>query len=651
MPTSLPPRSRALILLALACAVAVAFWTFVHITPQPSPTADETESPLVPDPPTADPRVTFPTVFRNVKPEVQYVGDASCAGCHKKIDKTFHAHPMGRSAEFVGRATPIERYDPMARTSFAIGGHELRVEQTPTGIVHHVGARDSTGASLPDYAIAANLAIGSGTRGRSYLSIQAGAVWQSPISWFSPKGRWDLSPGFDLGTDGRRAIIPECLFCHVDRVEPVPGALNRYREPLFPIQAAIGCERCHGPGALHVAERTASGIPARVPDTSIVNPNHLPSELRSSVCAQCHLQGQERVVRRGRSLYEFRPGLPLEQFVTVFVRHPDLVDLHRSVGQFEQMESSRCFTASKSRLGCTTCHDPHESPSAATTGEYYRDRCLTCHGPGSKECSARPSERRAKVDACTLCHMPSSGSSNIAHASVTDHRILRRAILSPPPRGLAYGVPPLVPFRTGPNVPSELERERDLGIALARVVGKTPNPATRSLLGGLATDRLSVSLKMWRGDADGWIAASASYTARGDQAEASKAADAARTLAPESELALELEADTAIAVGKFDAAVNAATKQIEMNPTATDPRVTRALAFVHQRDWAKAEDDCRKALDIHPLHPRARLLLAVCRHHQGDPAGGRKEAATAAGLLTAPRDRSSFVEWYQEKTR
>lgn len=640
--------SRTLGVFALALAAGVAAWYLVIPRTPPRPQAGETDAP---DPPPPDPRLTFPTVFRNVKPEVKYLGDASCAGCHSRIDTTYHAHPMGRSAAFVGRAAPVESNDPSNRTSFTAGGYELRVEKTTTGMVHHVAARDSAGKPLPEYVITADVVVGSGTRGRSYLSLQSGAVWQTPISWFTSTGRWDLSPGFDLGNAGRRPIIPDCLFCHVNRVEPVPGAVNRYQEPLLPRQTAIGCERCHGPGALHVTERADGPPPAGGPDTSIVNPKHLSADLRSGVCAQCHLQGEERVVRRGRQLNEFRPGLPLEQFVTVFVRHPNLVDPHRSVGQFEQMERSRCFTASGGRLGCTTCHDPHRTPAAAAKGSYYRGRCVTCHGVGSRGCSAPEPDRRAKGDACTTCHMSSTGSSNIAHASVTDHRIPRRAGPSGPPPGLARGDVPLVAFATGPHAPSELERDRDLGIALARLLAKSPNPADHALLGGLATERLGRPLNTWRGDADGWIAASTAHAARGDLDAARTAAATAVRLVPESDAALAAEADTALALGQLAAGVNATTKLIEMNPTSADARVSRAIGFVLQGDWIRAEKDCRAALTIHPLHPRARLVLAVCRHHLGDPTGGRNEASTAAGLTTDSRQRASFLEWYKQKTR
>ncbi|MDB5308319.1 MAG: hypothetical protein JWO38_2521, partial [Gemmataceae bacterium] len=603
-----------------------------------------------PDPPTPDPRVSFPTPFRNVKPDVRYVGDGSCAGCHAAIDKSYHAHPMGRSAGLVSRATPIESFGETAHTSFTTGGFQLRVEKTADGMVHRVGARNPAGAALPEYVTTADITVGSGTRGRSYLTVQQGAIWQTPVSWFTAAARWDLSPGFTAGTGDRRAVLPECLFCHVDRVDPVPGARNRYREPVFPGQVAIGCERCHGPGELHVAERTAGGVREEM-DTSIVNPKHLSAELRAAVCEQCHLQGEERVTRRGRALSEFRPGLPFEQFVTVFVRLPDLAEANRSVGQFEQMERSRCFAGSGGRLGCTSCHNPHEVPAAADRDRVYRGRCLTCHE--SKGCSLPAPDRQAKGDSCIACHMPRTGSANITHASVTDHRVPR--VPTPPvgPRSLDPAAIPLVAFRTGPHSPPEAERARDLGIALARSAIKIPRTETakRNAVGLFATTRLTASLQTWRGDAPAWTGLGFARTARGETEARLEAATAAAGLAPDSEIVLGELADAAAAAGRFDVSVETATRLIGMTPTAVEPLHARATALARLREWDRAEEDCRAALRIHPLHPQVRLLFAVCRHHRGDPAGGRREADTAARLTTSPQQRAALLDRYQHETR
>src|SRR5713101_2102362 len=61
--------------------------------------------------PPDDPRLTFATPFLNVRPEVKYVGDETCAGCHEGHAKTYRQHPMGRSLEPIAAATSVERYD------------------------------------------------------------------------------------------------------------------------------------------------------------------------------------------------------------------------------------------------------------------------------------------------------------------------------------------------------------------------------------------------------------------------------------------------------------------------------------------------------------------------------------------------------------
>jgi hypothetical protein len=557
---------------------------------------------------------------------------------------------MGRSAELTGRGASVEAYDPPTRASFTSGPFELRVERTAAGVTHRVKATDPAAAHLPEYVVPADVTIGSGARGRSYLAVQGGAVWQTPISWYVHQHKWNLSPGFNLGNGGRWAIHTDCLFCHVDRVEPILGSANRYREPLFPGRAAIGCERCHGPGELHVAERGRGAAPDGA-DTSIVNPRHLPPDLRAGVCEQCHLGGQERVARYGRDVFEFRPGLPFEQFVTVFVRHPDLADAKQTGGQFEQMEASRCFAASGGKMGCVTCHDPHAAPPADGRDRFYRARCLSCHE--SRGCTLPAPKRAARADSCVACHMPRGDSSNIAHASVTDHRILRRPGSEPARRGLPPGAAPLVAYRTGPHAAAEPDRERDLGIALTRLAVKVPphEPAVREQVAGLGIDRLTAALARSRGDAQVWTALATARGLRGEPEARFEAATAAVRLAPELEKARTELAEAATALGKFDLAVEAASPVIRMNPTAVEPYTTRAAALARLGRWKEAEEDCRAALRIHPLHPLARVQLGVCLHHLGDTAGGRREAEAGAGLATSPQQRAALLDWYRREAR
>src|SRR5207302_405536 len=96
---------------------------------------------------------------------------------------------------------------------------------------------------------------------------------------------------------------------------------------------AIGCQRCHGPGELHVASRGTE-------KDTIVNPRHLEPALREAVCEQCHLEGEVRLVRHGRGLDDFRPGLPMELFWSVFLPTSETGEGPKAVGHVEQMYQS-----------------------------------------------------------------------------------------------------------------------------------------------------------------------------------------------------------------------------------------------------------------------------------------------------------------------
>lgn len=614
--------------------------------PQDTPPANnlETFDDIHPDPSPEDPRLAYSGPFRNVKPDIKFVGDQVCTECHTDICNTYHAHPMGRSAEFMNNASPLEKYDGSANNPCKSGVYTLDVTKTPDGLKHRMTAKLPDGTTLPEYTTAANLAIGSGTRGRSYVSIENGSVWQSPISWFSSENKWDVSPGFDLGAGGRRPIIAGCLICHVNNVDAIQGTVNTFKEPLLGIQASIGCERCHGPGDLHAKERKVSKPSGKI-DHSIVNPKHLAPDLQTSICKQCHLQGQERVRRRGRNESEFRPGLPFDQFITVFVRHADLADTNRSVGQFEQMAQSSCKTSSGGKLLCTSCHDPHKVPTEAEKEGYYRNTCQKCHE--SKGCIAPSADRKAKNDSCIACHMPKGGSSNIAHASVTDHRILRRPSTPTPPKGVSPGESPLAIFEGG-SVPAD-EIRRDMGIALARLTAALPQSGSKQMLGAIAKERLSVSLQTWRGDADAWLAMAKIDAAIGDRMERWKSAERAVKLDPDSEHALAELADAAMVVKKYDRALEAATRLVQRHPRSIDHWVTRGNIYSAMKEWQKAADDSHAALKIQPLHVQSRLILAgaLLRTHGADEAD--KEFEIAMKLITKPNQKSLYRDWYERE--
>lgn len=648
----LVPRWLAIIVLALtALCLALAWWWWPTSEEAPTkPAAPEPVATVQPDPAPADPRLTFNSPFRNTQPQVKYMGDASCITCHEAIVKSYHHHPMGRSAALVGTGPPVEQYTAEANNPAVVKDFELKVEPGQGEARHRMRSR--THPDVPPYDVPVQVAIGSATRGRAYLTVDRGAVWQSPIGWFTHQQQWDVSPGYVLPEMARRPITAECLFCHVDHAEALPGAHNRYQEPFLAGQVNIGCERCHGPGELHVQERL-SGLDPQGVDTAIVNPRHLPQELRLAICQQCHLQGEIHLLRRGRGVYDFRPGLPLEPFIAVFARHPDLADFRKSVGQFEQMYESECFTQSAGKMDCTSCHDPHMKPAAEATDAFFRTKCLTCHA--QQGCSLPELDRKAKNDSCIACHMPKGASSNISHTAVTDHRVPRKPLAAQPsgPRALQPGTVPLVPLQKGPHLPDEREQARDLAVALGRLAGNMPPWAgsAREIVSRQALEHLAQSLEIFPGDHDAWVAQSRVAAGRDDYALAYQAALNAVALDADSELALSALTSAALGTGRIERAEAAADRLIALNPGSITYRMLRAEAHLVRKNWAGMAAEARAGLNIHPLFPEAHAYLALARAKQGDAEGGRQSLAVAITLASQNEQKRVYREWFADNTR
>jgi predicted CXXCH cytochrome family protein len=332
-----------------------------------------------------------------------YVGNEVCARCHASIvesySRTSMAHASGPAGE---NFIPADFTHPKSGVHYRIyqeGGRIwLSFDRPADPSVH--GKRE-----LLYY-------IGSGHRGLTYLFSTDGFVFESPINWYGKSRIWDMTPAYQDAKEMPLNLpaFTSCLHCHVSEMQPpIPGTENQYAMPLF-VHSGVTCERCHGPGSAHL-----KGGP-------IVNPAKLTPERRDQVCMQCHLEGKVAIERASRHVYEYQPGDNLFDFIRYFVLAKS--SKLGAVSQVEAMSESVCKKKSGDRMSCTSCHDPHDSPSAERRAAYYRDKCLACHGAafGAKHHPSQPD--------CTGCHMPSSQSKDVAHTQVTDHRIPRHAEVS-----------------------------------------------------------------------------------------------------------------------------------------------------------------------------------------------------------------------------
>lgn len=356
-----------------------------------------------------------PLEFQNTGEKVAYLGDENCAGCHFQETDSFRRHPMGRSMVSIDQFAAQHSKQP-----FLAENYRYSVEKRDGKTIHIEEELDRAGKVVKRTEEPVSLVVGSGTRGHAFLLKKADKLFQSPVSWYSSLEKYGLAPGYQRGNlHFSRQIRQPCLHCHANQVEA------RADDALSIHGLAIGCERCHGPGELH--DKTQKMVDGY--DHTIVNPARLTPTRRDQVCYQCHLQLDARQEIPGKDVTQFRPGLDLNDFIK---RSPasftDPIARLNAVSHVQGMEDSRCYQESAGKMGCFTCHNPHDYQPPAQRTKTYIKQCLTCHsGPAQKECALPAPTRLAKSpdDNCLACHMPSRNTTDIGHTALTDHSIKR----------------------------------------------------------------------------------------------------------------------------------------------------------------------------------------------------------------------------------
>ncbi len=566
--------------------------------------AGRREAAAVPERPDApDPRLTYATDYLNVHPDVKYVGDKACAACHESECSSYEHHPMRRTLQPLPKADAIEAFSAAAGNPFTHDDLVYEVLRDEGRMIH----RETHSGLGPTVAASREMAytVGSGNHARSYLFEDDGHLFYSPVTWYSQKRTWGLSPAFRR--TNHHFSLPashECLYCHTSSVERAGPAFNQVRIT----QHGVGCERCHGPAELHVRCHEQSESYSGQ-DFTIVNPARLEPILRDAVCEQCHLEGlsNARFPRRGRELAEYRPGLPLHLFIASFARAAHVGREVEFVGHVEQMRVSRCYLASEGKLSCISCHDPHARPDAATKVDFYRQRCLNCHSAPQTECRERLERRKARTaqDDCTVCHMPSREASGLSHVAITDHRVPRIASKFELPKGAtpAHGDAILVNLHAHLLEADDPEARRDMGIALASFAYEGDPRSDDAAQQAVAYLRAAVTRDA--GDVLACESLGKVLARLGHYEAADGPLRSATTLAPDREPAWYYAGNAALSGGRAQAAVPRFEELIRINPRHADYRFLFGVAHLNSRAWREALEQFDKTLEINPFHVSA----------------------------------------------
>ena len=363
--------------------------------------------------------------FRNVnkQEEAHYVGMSECRNCHEPIYQTYMQTGMGKSwglanreksdAEFGSKHPPI--YDSSLDLYYKAfwRNEDLYIKEY----------RISNGDTSHYREEKIDYIVGSGQHTNSHIYNVNGFLYQAPITFYTQKGQWDLAPGYEDGHNSRfdRKIQTECITCHNGYPEHIEGSLNKYAE----IKVGIDCERCHGPGSIHVAEKKLGKIidTSKGADYSIVNPKRLTTEQQNNLCQRCHLQGVA-VLNDGKSFFDFLPTQELKNTMSVFM--PSFSGSQKGMimaSHVERMKMSNCYVNS-GKMSCITCHNPHVSVSATPIAS-FNAACINCHVTDNT-CTEKEEKRMAEKNNCSGCHMAKNESIDIPHVAVTDHFIRKK---------------------------------------------------------------------------------------------------------------------------------------------------------------------------------------------------------------------------------
>lgn len=333
-----------------------------------------------------------------VRDSAHYVGSQACERCHEAIYQRWKKTPMANVVR-------DPRNDPRAFLSDI-----------------------ATNTVAPFKADQVAFVYGSLWKQR-YFTRVGDNLYPLSVQWDVGNRKWlpyhvpskgaDWWAAYYPDDNMHRPTGPTCDGCH-----SVGYDIHLHK----PAEWNVGCERCHGPGSIHVAHPTRGNI---------VNPAHLDSVAENDVCIQCHSQGRPPEGAIGGQYYDwpvgYQVGLRLQDSwkledctlgQTSFYYFPDCT-AHKNRMQGNDFSQSVMY---RHQITCSSCHDVHGTNNYAQLIKPANEICLDCHGPmspnGPHTATIEEHTHHSAGSAgsqCVACHMPAIEGEGVPGAMVHAH--------------------------------------------------------------------------------------------------------------------------------------------------------------------------------------------------------------------------------------
>lgn len=355
--------------------------------------------------------------YLNIHNDVDYVGINTCKQCHMDIYNTFIETGMGKSFNIADKKFSSSIFNGPIYDSILNFYYLPKWERDKLVLNEYKIESNDTIFSLKSNI---EYIVGSGHHTNSHIISNNGYLFQAPFTFYTQDSILDFPPGFEHGKNTRfdRKIGLECMTCHNAFPHFILGSENKFSS----VPSGIDCERCHGPGELHVSNIQSGFLvdTSKFFDYSIVNPTNLSIELQNELCSRCHVQGNS-VLKYDKSFFDFKPGMYLNEVMDVYLpRYTNSDDDFIMASHLDRMKQSKCFIESDGEMSCLGCHNPHVSVKN-TNILNYNNSCISCHNNGA--CTELEEERFIMENNCVSCHMKESKTIDIPHVTITDHKI------------------------------------------------------------------------------------------------------------------------------------------------------------------------------------------------------------------------------------
>ena len=323
-----------------------------------------------------------------------FAGSTVCKNCHADIYKSYiHTAHYSTSTQANGESI---------KGSFNADKSHFRYNKFMEVVMEKKDDKFYQTAylnGLPYQSEQFGITIGSGRKGQTYLYWRDDRLFQLPVSYYVPYDSWCNSPGYSASIIYYdRPIIARCFECHgtYAKVEQDGDSFNHFDSTTM--LYGVGCERCHGPSAAHVAYHEKN--PAEKKAKYVTNPALLTRGQKLDICALCH-SGYRKAVQPS---FSFFAGDELSKFSKPSYNEDSSSWLDVHGNQYGLMVSSKCFKSS-AVMDCSSCHNVHVNQY--NQPQVFSRSCLNCHSEAAHNSCTLPEvkERIGKID-CIECHMP-----------------------------------------------------------------------------------------------------------------------------------------------------------------------------------------------------------------------------------------------------